>query len=79
MVDNMKLNDLLELIEVDTKVKITIYGGNGVDEPFYHRTLYSGVVYTCRLEKYRDNKIIDVSLNLMHQLVISISDKKDVK
>ena len=72
----MKLNDLLELIEVDTKVKITIYGGDGVNEPFYHKTLYTGVVYSCRLEEYRNNKIIDVSLNLMHQLVISISDKK---
>ena len=72
----MKLNELLELIEVDTKVKITMYGGNGVDESFYHRTLYTGVVYSCKLEKYRNNKIIDVSINLMHQLIISISDKK---
>ena len=34
----MRLNDLLELIEVDTKVKITMYGGDGVNEPFYHKT-----------------------------------------
>ena len=72
----MKLNDLLELIEVDTKVKITIWGG-GVNEPFYHKTLYTGDVYTCGLHKYKDNEIIDVSLSLMHMIVINISERKD--
>lgn len=72
----MKLNELLELIEVDTKIKVVMWGG-GINEPFYHKPLYTGVVYTCRLEKFKENKIIDVSLNLMHQLVINISDKKD--
>lgn len=72
----MKLNELLELIEVDTKIKVVIYGGDGVNRQFYHHTLYTGDAYTCRLEKYIDNKIIDVSLNLMHQMVISISNKK---